>query len=95
MQNKNADLTDGLNKHEVALKNSRKALEEEAIVRGAMVSAFGPVQTQVSNLEAKNSSLKDLNQELMQNARSASHKTPASSVIVSPQQFAPVWSEPL
>lgn len=72
MQNEKADLTDAPNKHRVALNSSQRPLEGAAIAGIATVFAPSGLSRQVLDLKAENLSLKELNQELMQNSLSAS-----------------------
>lgn len=76
MQQEKAHLTDALNQHWVAIDASQKALEEEAIVCGAAVSALAAVRRQIPDLEeAGNLSLEKLRQELIQKALSFASKS--------------------
>lgn len=70
-------------------------MEEETVACRAKISALGALDRQFLDLKSGKLSLKKLEYELLLNARSASHKTPARNSIVSPQQLPAVYSESL
>lgn len=71
---KKVDPREALNQHKVAFNRSQKALNEENTARAATAAALAARRSPVSDLEAEDLSLKELNRELMQDALPAPHE---------------------